>query len=144
MKKNNEYNDYLVPLSVAKALNDVKIQLYSPECFIINENMDENTIMDGWSGLIGDGYTLLYYRPTLSSILQYLIKEYNLYITIQYSFYKTGINYLWQIFEYEPDDLDCVTNNSTGLYGDNHEYPTYESALIGAILKACEIIKNKS
>ena len=144
MKEYNEYNDYLVPLSVAKALKQANIDIYSPECFIINDNQNENSIADAWSGLIGDDYTFYAYRPTLLSLIKFFT-NYHLYITINQEFYETGINYLWQIFEYDPQIknaryIDHITDNSTGLYGDNHEYPTYEEALIDAVLKAIEMI----
>lgn len=53
------------------------------------------------------------------------------------------MNNLVQVLFYDTDSEcpnDCWTNDSTGMYGDNGEFNTYEDALNFGILKALERI----
>lgn len=73
-----------------------------------------------------------------------LRERYHLHIVITPDFYKDGINYNWQILEYNPnvDNDDYYGKNTTGQYGDNGEYDSYEKALEAAVEKGWEIAKD--
>ena len=65
-----------------------------------------------------------------SFLQKWLRDKHNIYVTITQDFYTTGINFLCQVLIYDPtDDYNCTHKLSSGLYGDNHEFPTYEDAL---------------
>lgn len=77
-----------------------------------------------------------------------------IFISIRPEIYKDGINWNWQLFWYLPKEewtyfteiIDSAIENfydGTFMYGDNHEYPTYNDAIKGCIEKAIEILKTK-
>lgn len=74
-----------------------------------------------------------------------LREEYDLYVIVTVEAYRTGINYLVQVFEYDKNavDYDCWSNNSTGMYGDNSEFDTYEDALEFGIELANKILEKR-
>lgn len=77
---------------------------------------------------------------TLYEVQKWLREKYNCYIQVTHEAYKTGINYLVQVLFYEPNNDDCWSNESTGVYGDNAEFNTYEDALNFGILEALKRI----
>lgn len=79
--------------------------------------------------------------PTQALAARWLREVYNLHVVITEEAYVNGINYLWQVLVYNPKSLDCWDNKSTGLYGDNGEYKTYEEALEAGLQEAIKLIK---
>lgn len=79
-------------------------------------------------------------RPTLYQAKKWLREKHNCYVQITYEAYKTGVNYLVQVLFYEPNDDDCWSNKSTGKYGDNAEFDSFEDALSFGILEALKRI----
>lgn len=79
-------------------------------------------------------------RPTLYQAQKWLREKHNCYVQITYEAYKTGVNYLVQVLFYEPNDDDCWSNKSTGKYGDNAEFDSFEDALSFGILEALKRI----
>ena len=84
---------------------------------------------------------LLYKYSEYCLIKQWLRNKHNCHIYIMPEAYKTGINFNWQILFYEVNHDDCWGDKSTGMYGDNGEYPTYELALEAAITKSLTLIE---
>lgn len=82
----------------------------------------------------------VYSMPTLWEAQKYLREKHNCYIQITYEAYKTRVNYLVQVLFYEPNDDDCWSNKSTGKYGDNAEFDSFEDALSFGILEALKRI----
>lgn len=82
----------------------------------------------------------VYSMPTLYQAQKWLREKHNCYVQITYEAYKTGVNNLVQVLFYEPNDNDCWSNKSTGVYGDNAEFDTYEDALNFGILEALKRI----
>lgn len=80
------------------------------------------------------------YTPTLYQAQKWLRKKHNCYVQVTYEAYKTGVNYLVQVLFYEPNDDDCWSDKSTGKYGDNAEFDSFEDALSFGILKALKRI----
>jgi hypothetical protein len=81
--------------------------------------------------------------PTLYQAQKWLREKHNCYVQVTHEAYKTGVNNLVQVLFYDTDSEypnDCWTNDSTGMYGDNSEFNTYEDALNFGILKALERI----
>lgn len=78
--------------------------------------------------------------PTFYKVQEWLREEYDCYIQITHEAYKTGVNYLVQVLFYESNDDDCWSNKSSGKYGDNAEFKTYEEALNFGILEALKRI----
>nr|DAX08817.1 MAG TPA: hypothetical protein [Bacteriophage sp.] len=79
-------------------------------------------------------------RPTLYQTQKWLREKHNCYVQITYEAYKTRVNYLVQVLFYEPNDDDCWSNKSTGKYGDNAEFDSFEDALSFGILEALKRI----
>lgn len=101
------------------------------------------------AGNIGSQYTVINWnkeydwaisRPTLYEAQKWLREKYNCYVQVTHEAYKTGVNNLVQVLFYEPNDDDCWSNESTGMYGDNAEFKTYEEALNFGILEALKRI----
>ena len=79
--------------------------------------------------------------PTLSLAQKWLREVHNCHIHIVPEPHSSGINYNWQVLIYNPNDETCWDKKSTGLYGDNGEYPTYEDALEAGIEMSLKLIK---
>lgn len=82
----------------------------------------------------------VYSMPTLYQAQKWLRERHNCYVQITYEAYKTRVNYLVQVLFYEPNDDDCWSNKSTGKYGDNAEFESFEDALSFGILEALKRI----
>lgn len=78
--------------------------------------------------------------PSLYQVQKWLREKHNCYVQITYEAYKTRVNYLVQVLFYEPNDDDCWSNKSTGKYGDNAEFDSFEDALSFGILEALKRI----
>lgn len=81
--------------------------------------------------------------PTLSLAQKWLREVYDCYIVITPEPYIEGINFNWQVLFYDNTSFDCWSDKSTGMYGDNGEHPTHESALELGLFKALLLITNK-
>jgi hypothetical protein len=80
--------------------------------------------------------------PTQSQLQNHLREKYNLHVIVTPEFYKTGINYCVQVLCYDPTQEDFTDNDkSTGLYGDNGEFPRPEKALEFGLQLALNLIK---
>lgn len=82
-------------------------------------------------------YTRLYgyfYIPNLEEISKY-IQDQGVYIQLTEEFYTTGVNHLWQVLIYDPYNVDnnCISDDSSGMYGDNGEYENRDDALEDAV-----------
>lgn len=87
----------------------------------------------------------LSYTPYLEEISLY-IQELGVYIQLSEEFYTTGVNHLWQVLIYDPDNIDndCIlSEGSSGLYGDNGEYKTKEDALEDAVKYSLLFLLNR-
>lgn len=77
------------------------------------------------------------------SILQkWLRDEHNMFVVVTPEFYKNGINHNVQIRTYDPDDevLYSSITKTTGMFGDDGEFETYEIALEFGLVKALKLI----
>ena len=85
------------------------------------------------------------YTPYLEEINLYL-QGVGIYIQLSEEFYTTGVNHLWQVLVYDPDNVDsnCIlSNGSSGVYGDNGEYETREDALGDAVKYSLLVLLNR-
>lgn len=78
--------------------------------------------------------------PLYQQIIDWFREKHNLHIYLSVDFYESGDNYLWQILIKDITDKTFYSKKSTGLYGDNNEYPTYYKALEKAIEEAFKLI----
>lgn len=78
--------------------------------------------------------------PSLLEVQEWLREEYDCYIQVEYEACKTRVNCLVQVLFYEPNDDDCWSNKSTGKYGDNAEFDSFEDALSFGISEALKRI----
>ena len=85
----------------------------------------------------------LYLAPTQALLQKWLRDKHDIYIQMSEEFYIDGVNHLFQILIYDKNDKDCTSKRSSGQYGDNNEYKTYEDALESALQKALIRIKPK-
>lgn len=74
-------------------------------------------------------------------VLTDFFEQRKIYINISNDFYQNGVNHLWQVFVYEPNLFDCVSNDSTGGYGDNGDYDLSSSRI--ASIERADMIYNK-
>ena len=77
---------------------------------------------------------------TQSELCKWLRDSYKCFFTIIPEFYKSGINFNVQVLFYNPEDPICSDEKSTGLYGDNGEFQTYEEALEFGLQTALKLI----
>lgn len=87
------------------------------------------------------------YELNSNDVINFFIDNFDLHIIITPEFYGNGINYNVQLIKYDKFliNSDYIDDSmSTGIYGDNGEYDTYNKALNFGLNKAIEIInKNK-
>lgn len=79
--------------------------------------------------------------PTQALAARWLREAHNIHVVITEEAYVNGINYLWQVLIYNPTSPDCWDDKSTGMYGDNGEYKTYEEALEAGLREAIKLLK---
>ena len=84
-----------------------------------------------------------YSCPTQALAARWLREAHGIHVVITEEAYTNGINYLWQVLIYNPLSVDCWDNKSTGMYGDNGEYKTYEEALEAGLQEAIKLIKKQ-
>lgn len=82
-----------------------------------------------------------YSCPTQALAARWLREVHDIHVVITEEPYVNGINYLWQVFIYNPASADCWDDESTGMYGDNGEYKTYEKALEAGLKHSLELVK---
>ena len=126
--------DY-VSFDTAKMLKNKGFDEFCRYTYMENENSVGITVSTN-SKLPKEVYSM----PTLWEAQKYLREKHNCYIQITYEAYKTGVNYLVQVLFYELNDDDCWSNKSTGKYGDNAEFDSFEDALSFGILEALKRI----
>ncbi len=73
----------------------------------------------------------VYYAPEQWQVIKWF-EQFNLFINIYTEFYKDGINFIWQVFEYDINEDRCIGKKSSMSYGDNGEYKTREEAYSAA------------
>ena len=78
-------------------------------------------------------------NPTQQSVQKFLRNYYDCYVTVTEEPFIDGINHLVQIFFFDRNNGDW-SDLSTGQYGDNAEFDSYEEALEFGLQKAIEII----
>lgn len=66
---------------------------------------------------------------TQSEVQEWLRNKHNCFAVITPEAYTDGINWQSQVLFYDNSSYDCWGDNSSGMYGDNGEFPTYEDAL---------------
>lgn len=84
------------------------------------------------------------YMMWMTSISKWLRETHDCHVYIRPEPYNTGINLNWQVLFYNSQSVTCWDDRSTGLYGDNGEYKTYESALEAGLHKALELIQEQN
>lgn len=73
------------------------------------------------------GYDLPSVRQ--DAVIKWLQIAFDCYVIVTPEFYKTGINWNVQVFFYNPNEESCLDARTSGKYGDNGEFQTYEKAL---------------
>jgi len=103
--------------------------------------------------------------PLLNQVIEWLEKEKGIFLTVHQEFYGEGYNHCWQLKWYQPKDnwewvnyqpnpdYPGIENtqyanmkslyNGTYCYGDNNEYPDWNSVLNGAVKIAIKVIKEE-
>lgn len=150
-QKNQELKSLFVTYKLALKLNEKGFDnidcfgYYQGEVLMLRTCNNTQTLNDtpDTKSFYNGGYAgMIPYRrlaPLYQQVTNWLEKK-GFYVDITPEFYKTGINWNFQIFEYSPKDYDCVSNNSTGKFGDNGEYPTRIDALTKAIEESLKLI----
>jgi hypothetical protein len=126
-------------------LNNFKKHFNEFEQWFINQDKSYQTISDPWFDPRNKSFKQLLPMFQYQLIQKWLMEEKYLYIQIHQNFYYDGINHLVRVLEYEPKPEKPtdyqVSDKSTGWRGDNHEFPTYEDAMMKGIELAFNILK---
>lgn len=78
--------------------------------------------------------------PSLYEAQKWLREKYNCYVQVTHEAYIPRVNNLVQILFYDPNSIECWSDKSSGQYGDNSEFGTYQEALNFGILEALKRI----
>lgn len=138
MKKYKEYNEYgdkLCDPLISGYLGALGCRIYSPECWIYPEEIEEQQldhVIGAGSGQIADGYKLHSYRYTNSSVLKLLRDNYYYHIWI--------VPYVGK-----DDQFFQVQWEYNGMTGSMHvKFETYEEAVESGIKSALlKLVKEK-
>ena len=85
MKEYNEYKDKLCDPLVSGYLKALGCDIFSPECWIVDEEVEEQQldhVVDAWTGLIGEGCVFHSYRYTIYFVQNWLRENYDIHIFI--------------------------------------------------------------
>lgn len=124
--------DQKINIETAKLAHEKGLNLKECQCVFVDDEGGEMPYF-----LVKRSKRTWYRIPTQSLLQKWLRETYNIHIEITVDFYKTGINYNWQLKTYDPTDIICSNKNkSSGVYCDNGEYKTYELALEAALYRA--------
>lgn len=66
---------------------------------------------------------------TQSEVQEWLRKKHDCFVVVTPEAYDDGVNWNVQVLFYDATEDGCWARNSTGMFGDNGEFPTYEDAL---------------
>ena len=130
--------ELFVPFNIAKILKEKGFDEY---CLAIFDNEGFRLTTEPLKNSYLEGHWRCTY-PLYQQVVDWLDnKGFNINISSEY--YYDGVNWLWQIFwlnpisKWEKNVKDQYIRESiyegTYLYGDNHEYPTRNDALLAAI-----------
>jgi len=78
-----EYGDKLISPETATAAAAVGYKEYSPECFVRDEDSSTGQLLDSYTGLIGDGWIFICFRPTQSALQTWLRDKHGIYMYIK-------------------------------------------------------------
>lgn len=111
---------------------------FNEPCFMVYDEL-------GYRHVVGiEDYSDMLKSPLRQQALKWFRDKYGLYTHFVPEFYKTGINFNWQIRWHLPQNEWGPYNSimgGTGLYGDNNEFPTQEDAEIAAIEHMISLVK---
>ena len=138
-----------VSFDTAKLLKEAWFEEMVNSCFMYDDKADEYEyeFVNGYAIVKKalrdnyNGYENTISRPTQALAARWLRETHGIHVVITEEAYTNGINYLWQVLIYNPLSVDCWDNKSTGMYGDNGEYKTYEGALEAGLREAIKLIK---
>ena len=133
-KIHNEYRDKLCDPLISEYLKTLGCDIFSPECWIVDEKIKEQQIdhvIDSWTGLIGEGYVFHSYRYTLSFIQTWLRDNYNVHIFIGW---KPDVK-KWDSYAYSLDLslIEYINQRDLNKFKNDNLFDTYEEALESGI-----------
>jgi hypothetical protein len=134
-----------ISMATAQLLYETDIPLIWKRVYDTKDGTAKNRNFNSWTstGGITTHKGRYVYAVPLSSLQNWIRDKLNFHVVITPEFYRTGINYNWQVLIYGITDKSCYDDRSTGMYGDNGEYPTYEEALDAGLKRALEILLGK-
>ena len=145
MKEYNEYKDKLCDQLVSGYLKALGCDIFSPECWIVDEEVEEQQldhVVDAWTGLIGEGFVFHSYRYTIYFVQNWLRENYNIHIFIGW---RPNVK-KWDSHYYSLDmtPKEYMEKRSMKAYYEDKLFETYEEALESGIKSALEeLVKDK-
>lgn len=80
-------------------------------------------------------------QPYPSALAAWLRDKYGMFIVVTPDAYTTGVNWEVQVLSYNPEDPTCWdADMSSGVFGDNAEFATYEQALLFGLSHAFRLL----
>lgn len=125
-----------ITLETSLLLRDVFPEMLGKRCYV--KGLDN---ILPWTIRLTCNDIIVGYAPEQSLLQKYLREKYNCHIQITHEPYTNGINFNVQVLFYNPNSVDCWDELSSGVYGDNGEFPTYEEALEFGLQEALRRIK---
>jgi len=134
-----------ISMATAQLLYETDIPLIGKRVYDTNDGSAKNRNFNSWAstGRISTHKGRYVYAVPLANLQNWMRDVLDFHVVITPEFYRDGINYNWQVLIYNVTDKTCYDNRSTGMYGDNGEYPTHEEALDAGLKRALEILLGK-
>lgn len=144
-KMYNEYRDRLCDPLISGYMKALGCDIYSPECWIINEEIQEQEldhVIDDFTGMNPEGYKFHSYRYTNTFVQTWLRDNYNIHIFIGW---RPNVK-KWDSHFYSLDlnGEEYTKKRNMKAFQEDELFDTYEEALESGIKSALlEILKEK-
>lgn len=80
-------------------------------------------------------------QPYPSALAAWLRDKYGMFVVVTPDAYTTGVNWEVQVLSYNPEDSTCWdADMSSGVFGDNAEFATYEQAFLFGLSHAFRLL----
>ena len=120
---------------ITKIQNSFDILKYLKEIIMLNELQLDPAMLRAARKY---GYTG---QPYPSALAAWLRDKYGMFVVVTPDAYTTGVNWEVQVLSYNPEDPTCWdADMSSGVFGDNAEFATYEQALLFGLSHAFKLL----
>jgi len=141
IREYTDYGDKLISPKTALAAAEAGFETYCPECFIRSEGDTDAQLLDSYSGLIGEGWEFVCFRPTQSFLQKWFRDELSLNIFV--GFRPNVKKWDSHFYSQKLSGKEYVKEQTMKKYLSQTTFDSYEEALEDGLLRAAKHNKDK-